>query len=663
MFHRQEIAVNQATGVPIKGVIVRAYDASGNLATLYSDANSTPIVSVSGIADAAVADSDGNYSYYVANGVYTERLSIGDAEAYSIANLVMQGLVTTIQTPTFANAASITTSSDTNLVIASGTSAVGDAGTGRQFAYDATVDAAYVTANPTTSFVDGTGRGFREITAAAALTGAGIITASAQSGATDTLKVQAAITAAHTAGGGFVVVSKGMAPDWTGITTQLDVAIQDIPNARLLFGNGGGFSPGGTEGGGDHVRLQPIARTSANGTQSFLYVEPVGINAWNALPFSAAVKLFATEYDGGKKLDGTVNTSFPDYVNGGFAFNSSASYAHGGRALIWSKGVNNYGPMVPDIYFAVGGETTSSGLRVCWVEPKVTPAGPHNAGGDRVFTIPGAAWRPGLTVNQGDRFVYYGRLYEACATGTLNSTIPYFDDVGGRQRDAENSGTTTQGTLTTIGSWTGYTGDAGTYGVQLAFIADLFFGTGWGPWRQQAVIGDPSVHAICGTGLYAQFTSDFGVRQGFGHAGIDPATGLVIGRCRSVGANMVMECGATAGATGNASISVTPTAVITAGKPLLIGSAVTKTDAATTLALTNDNQRITFNDSGATSFTGFTGLIVGAEYTLIFNTGNTTLVHGTGIRVPGGANWAVPQYSIVRAYAVSTTQVFVSKLP
>ena len=42
MFHRQEIAVNKATGVPIPGVVVRLYDAGGNPVSLYSDASGTP---------------------------------------------------------------------------------------------------------------------------------------------------------------------------------------------------------------------------------------------------------------------------------------------------------------------------------------------------------------------------------------------------------------------------------------------------------------------------------------------------------------------------------------------------------------------------------------------------------------------------------------------
>lgn len=38
---------------------------------IYSDENSTPIVSVSGIANRAVADENGNYDFFVPNGTYT----------------------------------------------------------------------------------------------------------------------------------------------------------------------------------------------------------------------------------------------------------------------------------------------------------------------------------------------------------------------------------------------------------------------------------------------------------------------------------------------------------------------------------------------------------------------------------------------------------------
>lgn len=60
-----------------------------------------------------------------------------------------------------ADVSSRTVPTGTNLVWIAGTSTVGDAGAAAPFVYDATVNAAYVIANPTTSFVDHANRGFR----------------------------------------------------------------------------------------------------------------------------------------------------------------------------------------------------------------------------------------------------------------------------------------------------------------------------------------------------------------------------------------------------------------------------------------------------------------------------------------------------------------------
>jgi lysophospholipase L1-like esterase len=202
MFHRQEIAVNESTGVPISGVIIRLYTSDDAAVPLYSDQNGTPIVSVSGIDNAAVSDEAGNYSYYVPNGVYTERLYVGDVEAYSVPDLVCQGIVTTIQTPILADAGKILTSSETNLVILAGTNTNGDEGTGRQFIYDEEVDPDYVAANPSNSFIDSTGRGFKEVpgiqtaaasaaTAVSASSSAGIYAAAASTAASNATEAAA----------------------------------------------------------------------------------------------------------------------------------------------------------------------------------------------------------------------------------------------------------------------------------------------------------------------------------------------------------------------------------------------------------------------------------------------------------------------------------------
>lgn len=90
MYHYFDIAVNKSTGVPIPGIIVRAYDQSGAQASLFADVNGTPIESVSGIADAAVSDDAGNYSFFIGDGVYDLRIFSGDALVMSFSSVTMK---------------------------------------------------------------------------------------------------------------------------------------------------------------------------------------------------------------------------------------------------------------------------------------------------------------------------------------------------------------------------------------------------------------------------------------------------------------------------------------------------------------------------------------------------------------------------------------------
>lgn len=62
---------------------------------------------------------------------------------------------------TLTSGAALTIPADVMQVVVRGGTAVGDASAGMRLRYDAAVDATYVTANPTTSFVDFVGRGFR----------------------------------------------------------------------------------------------------------------------------------------------------------------------------------------------------------------------------------------------------------------------------------------------------------------------------------------------------------------------------------------------------------------------------------------------------------------------------------------------------------------------
>lgn len=64
---------------------------------------------------------------------------------------------------TLAQASGLTIPVGTSLVIVSGRDAPGDGGAGMMLVYDAAVDAAYVTANPASSFRDVAGRGFLQV--------------------------------------------------------------------------------------------------------------------------------------------------------------------------------------------------------------------------------------------------------------------------------------------------------------------------------------------------------------------------------------------------------------------------------------------------------------------------------------------------------------------
>lgn len=91
MYHWFDLVVNDRTGVPIPDVIARAYDTvSGTLANVYADENGTPIDTVSGIANAAKADSGGNYDFFIEDGNYDIQLFVGDAPLKRIRNIQMK---------------------------------------------------------------------------------------------------------------------------------------------------------------------------------------------------------------------------------------------------------------------------------------------------------------------------------------------------------------------------------------------------------------------------------------------------------------------------------------------------------------------------------------------------------------------------------------------
>lgn len=106
MFHHYDVVVNATTGVPVDGAMIRAFNvADDSLADIYADESGTPIVTVSGIANAALSDGDGNYDFYINDGFYNLRFYIGDANIITISNVEMKNslAVGDFAAPSFAS--------------------------------------------------------------------------------------------------------------------------------------------------------------------------------------------------------------------------------------------------------------------------------------------------------------------------------------------------------------------------------------------------------------------------------------------------------------------------------------------------------------------------------------------------------------------------------
>jgi len=79
MFHKFDTITNTA-GDSLVGYRIRAREAAvpvgtGAVAPLYADQNGTPIISVSGFADTAISDGEGNYSFFIDDGTYDLEIS------------------------------------------------------------------------------------------------------------------------------------------------------------------------------------------------------------------------------------------------------------------------------------------------------------------------------------------------------------------------------------------------------------------------------------------------------------------------------------------------------------------------------------------------------------------------------------------------------------
>lgn len=94
MRHYFDFVPNATTGAAISGAIVKLFDASDNLIDIFADESGTAIETVSGVANGAKTDSDGMFSLYVENGIYTVRFYVGDKILKTIRNVELSEDVT-----------------------------------------------------------------------------------------------------------------------------------------------------------------------------------------------------------------------------------------------------------------------------------------------------------------------------------------------------------------------------------------------------------------------------------------------------------------------------------------------------------------------------------------------------------------------------------------
>ena len=134
MYHFYDVVINDNTGVPLSGAIIRIYTMAGVLVPLFADeAGTTPIEAVSGIPDAAVTDGDGNYDFYIADGKYDMLFFQGDAVLKVLKNIQMVVAASDLDVQGKAEASALGVSgADTNLGTTPGT-ILSDNGTAKQW--------------------------------------------------------------------------------------------------------------------------------------------------------------------------------------------------------------------------------------------------------------------------------------------------------------------------------------------------------------------------------------------------------------------------------------------------------------------------------------------------------------------------------------------------
>jgi hypothetical protein len=101
-------AITNTKGDALPGYFVQLTDSGGNVVPIYSDQNATPIISVSGVSNMALVNSDGMADFYVNPGEYTLNVYAADASTLDrgFANVPMG-----LNTITLASGATVTSRS------------------------------------------------------------------------------------------------------------------------------------------------------------------------------------------------------------------------------------------------------------------------------------------------------------------------------------------------------------------------------------------------------------------------------------------------------------------------------------------------------------------------------------------------------------------------
>jgi hypothetical protein len=146
MFHFFK-AITNKNGDALVGYYVKVADSVGNVVPLYADSSGTPIVNVSGLADTAKVDTNGNASFYVNPGEYTLNIYAPDATTLYLPVPDMPMGLNTITLASGSSVATIAGLQGIALPVANQSAILTLAGREGTFVFDASDLSAKVTAD------------------------------------------------------------------------------------------------------------------------------------------------------------------------------------------------------------------------------------------------------------------------------------------------------------------------------------------------------------------------------------------------------------------------------------------------------------------------------------------------------------------------------------